>query len=70
MIIEIKGASDGDAEIDVDFDKWERIISENPNCKVTIEFGITPDLNALSANQRVAKGDGKYYHFLITEGAK
>jgi len=67
MKIEIKNAADGDAEIDIDFEKWERIISKNPNCKVTIEFGITPDLNALSPKQRVAKGDGKWYHFLITE---
>jgi hypothetical protein len=70
VIIEIKGASDGDAEIDVDFDKWERIISENPNCKVTIEFGGNPTINGLLPNQTITKGDGKYYHFLITEGAK
>lgn len=55
MIIEIKGASDGDAVFYLDIEKWERIIAENPTCKVTIEYGASPDLNSLLPNQHLCK---------------
>lgn len=65
MIFQIIGASDGDAEINIDFEKFENLISNNPSCKVTLGYGESPD--SLQPNQRVETGDGKYYHYLITE---